>query len=116
MTTLQDGTIIKNTWALLAFAKTKGKMTTADFHNNNTGESFRACKFTNPENGNIVLVSFGRNLIKDNGNKPLTPQQIAAQKENLQVCEWKKTDGTEGFTLYKPGQVGENELEVDLGL
>lgn len=116
MTQLENG-VIKDSWALLAFAKTHGKMEVADFDNKDTGDTFKACKFTN--GSKVVLVSFGRRLQEDNGNKPLTPQQIAAQKNDLEICEWETNDGRTGYTMYKPGdpkKIGRNAEAVDLGL
>jgi len=95
---LEDGTEIKNTMSLLAFAKQYGpKMYVTEFINKGTGESFDACKFI--DGNTATLVSFGRKLVKANGGKALSAQQIAEQKNELEVCAWKKPDGTEGFTL-----------------
>lgn len=98
----------KDSMTLLSFAKAHGKMKTVKFTNADTGEDFRCCKFINPENGKITLVSFSRKLGE------LTPQEIVAQKDDLMVCDWEKKNGESGFTLYKPGQVGRDELDVDL--
>lgn len=110
MTQLENG-VIKNSFALLAFAKTHGKMQVAEFANKETGEIFNACKFT--MGNTVTLVSFGRKLGE------LTPQQIAAQKNELEVCEWENNEGKTGYTLYKPGdpeKIGRNAQDVDLGL
>lgn len=117
MTTLNDGTIIKDTWTLINFVKAKGKMFVSEFVNKDSGEAFDACKFVN--GSQVTLVAFGSKLKEKNGNKPLTPQQIAARKDELEICEWEKPDGKHGFTLYKPGDpdhVGTNNREVDLGI
>lgn len=115
---LEDGTEIKNTMSLLAFAKQFGpKMYVTEFTNKETGDNFDACKFINDHTA--TLVSFGRKLVRGNGGKALTAQQIAAQKDELEVCAWEKPDGTKGFTLYKPGDpenIGRNNREVNLGL
>lgn len=111
MTTLEDGTIIKDTWSLLNFVRSHGKMYVSEFINKETGEKFDACKFV--DGSHVTLVAFGRKLGAQ------TPQQIVANKDDLEVCEWEKPDGNKGFTLYKPGDpehIGKNNREVDFGL
>lgn len=98
----------KNPFTLLSFAKAHGKMKTVVFTNESTGKDFRCCKFVNPENGDVTLVSFSRKLGE------LSPQEITAQKDELMVCDWEKSNGESGYTLYKPGQIGRDELDVDL--
>ena len=71
---------IKNSWTLLAFAKTHGKMQVGTFANTQTGEEFRSCVFTDSE-GDRCFVSFSSNLGE------LTPAQISARKNELQVVE-----------------------------
>lgn len=94
---------IKNSWSLLSFARAHGKMKVAPFVNKETGENFKSCAFVNSE-GVTTLVAFSSNLGE------LTPQQIAAQKDSLQVVELK----TGTFKLCKQG-AGSWE-DVDLGL
>lgn len=77
---------IKNSWTLLAFAKIHGRMQVGDnFINKDSGDKFTSCVFTDPNNPdnqtNKVFVAFSRNL------GVLTPQEIAARKEELQVVE-----------------------------
>lgn len=94
---------IKNSWSLLSFARAHGKMKVAPFVNKETGEPFKSCTFVNSE-GATTLVAFSSNLGE------LTPQQIASQKDSLQVVELES--GT--FKLCKQGN---NSWEdVDLGL
>lgn len=83
---------IKRSWSLLAFANEKGKMKVAPFKNSQTGEEFKSCAFIDEEN-NITLVGFSSNLGE------LTPAEIAAQKNDLQVVEL--NSGT--FKLCKAG-------------
>ena len=88
---------IKNSWSLISFARAHGKMKVAPFVNRETGA------FVNSE-GATTLVAFSSNLGE------LTPQQIASQKDSLQVVELES--GT--FKLCKQGN---NSWEdVDLGL
>ena len=94
---------IKNSWSLLSFARAHGKMKVAPFVNKETGELFKSCAFVSSE-GNTTLVAFSSNLGE------LTPQQIAAQKDSLQVVELES--GT--FKLCKQGN--SSWEDVDLGL
>ena len=94
---------IKNSWSLLSFARAHGRMKVAPFVNKETGEAFKSCAFVDPE-GATTLVAFSSNLGE------LTPQQIAAQKNNLQVVELES--GT--FKLCKQG--ASSWEDVDLGL
>lgn len=94
---------IKNSWSLVAFAKTHGRMKVAPFVNKDTGEAFKSCAFLN-ENGEVTaMVNFSSKLGE------LTPQQIASQKDDLQVVQLES--GT--FKLCKNGS---NWEDVDLGL
>lgn len=94
---------IKNSWSLLSFARAHGKMKVAPFVNRETGEAFRSCAFVDSD-GATTLVAFSSNLGE------LTPQQIAAQKNSLQVVELES--GT-----YKLCKQGNSSWEdVDLGI
>ena len=93
---------IKNSWPLISFAKSHGKMKVAPFVNKETGECFKSCAFLNGDG--ITLVAFSSKLGE------LTPKEIAAQKEDLQVVELES--GT-----YKLCKAGHDTWEdVDLGL
>lgn len=94
---------IKNSWTLIAFAKSHGKMKVAPFVNKETGEAFKSCMFVNSEGEVTATVNFSSKLGE------LTPQQIASQKDELQVVEL--NSGT--FKLCKAGSTWE---DVDLGL
>lgn len=94
---------IKNSWSLLSFARAHGKMKVAPFINKETGEAFKSCAFV-AFDGAVTLVAFSSNLGE------LTPQQIAAQKDSLQVVELES--GT--FKLCKQGN--SSWEDVDLGL
>ena len=94
---------IKNSWSLLSFARAHGRMKVAPFVNKETGEAFKSCAFVDSE-GATTLVAFSSNLGE------LTPRQIAAQKNNLQVVELES--GT--FKLCKQG--ANSWEDVDLGL
>ena len=94
---------IKNSWSLISFAKFHGKMKVAPFVNKETGEAFKSCAFIS-STGEITLVAFSSNLGE------LTPAQIAAQKNDLQVVE------LESGSL-KLCKAGKNSWEdVDLGI
>lgn len=95
---------IKNSWSLISFAKAHGKMSVGNCTNSETGEIFKACSFTNSKDNSRVFVSFAFKLGE------LTPQEIAAQKNDLQVVELESGN----FKLCKAGN---NAWEdVDLGL
>ena len=94
---------IKNSWSLLSFARAHGRMKVAPFVNKETGEAFKSCAFVDSE-GATTLVAFSSKLGE------LTPQQIAAQKNSLQVVELES--GT--FKLCKQGASSWDD--VDLGL
>ena len=94
---------IKNSWSLISFAKTHGRMKVAPFVNRETGEYFKSCAFLSSE-GEVTLVAFSSKLGE------LTPAEIAAQKDDLQVVQLES--GT-----YKLCKAGHDTWEdVDLGL
>lgn len=92
---------IKDSWSLVAFARSHGKMKIAPFVNSESGEAFKSCAFVNAEN-NVTLVAFSSKMGE------LTPAEIKAQKDDLQVVML--ASGT-----YKLCKRGENNWEdVDL--
>ena len=94
---------IKNSWTLLSFAKTHGRMKVAPFVNKETGEAFKSCAFLSSE-GEVTLVAFSSKLGE------LTPAQIAARKDDLQVVQLESGS-------YKLCKAGHDTWEdVDLGL
>ena len=94
---------IKNSWSLISFAKTHGRMKVAPFVNKETGECFKSCAFLDSD-GEITLVAFSSKLGE------LTPKQIAAQKDDLQVVQLESGS----FKLCKAGH--DTWEDVDLGL
>jgi hypothetical protein len=72
---------IINVWPLLEFAKTHGKMQVGEFANKETGEVFKACIFTKPDDGTRTFVAFSTKLGE------LTPKQIVDMKNELQVVQ-----------------------------
>lgn len=96
---------IKNSWSLIAFARMKGKMQVGEFANGDTGETFKSCIFTDPNDAsNRCFVSFSSKL------GVLTPQQIKEQKDELQVVELES-----GY--YSLCKQGANSWEdVELGI
>ena len=94
---------IKNSWPLISFAKAHGRMKVAPFVNKETGECFKSCAFLGSE-GEITLVAFSSKLGE------LTPKQIAAQKDDLQVVQLESGS----FKLCKTGH--DTWEDVDLGL
>lgn len=100
---------IVDSWSLMAFAMSHGKMHVKECIVKNDkerlGEIFKMCFFENPNTGKITWVRFSRNLGE------LTPTEIAARKDSLQVVEL--VDGK--FSLCQKGSIT-NAEEVDLGL
>lgn len=94
---------IKNSWSLLSFARAHGRMKVAPFVNKETGEAFKSCAFIDSD-GATTLVAFSSNLGE------LTPQQIAARKNSLQVVE------LESGTYKLCNQGNDSWEDVDLGL
>lgn len=94
---------IKNSWSLISFAKFHGRMKVAPFVNKKTKECFKSCAFIS-STGEITLVAFSSNLGE------LTPAQIAAQKDDLQVVELENGS----LKLCKAGK--DSWEDVDLGI
>ena len=94
---------IKNSWSLISFAKSHGRMKVAPFVNKETGEAFKSCAFLRSD-GEITLVAFSSKLGE------LTPKQIAEQKDDLQVVQLESGS----FKLCKTGH--DTWEDVDLGL
>lgn len=92
---------VTNSWSLLSFAQTHGKMKVAPFVNRDSGEVFKSCAFVDSEN-NVVLVGFSRNLGE------LTPQEISAQKNELQVVQL--TSGS--YKLCRQGNSNWEDVEL----
>lgn len=94
---------IKNSWSLLAFARSHGKMQVGHFTNSETGDKFASCIFTDADD-NRVFVGFSSKMGE------LTPKEIAQQKDDLQVVELESGN----FSLCKKG--ANNWEDVDLGI
>ena len=95
---------IKNSWSLLAFAKSHGKMQVGDFVNKETGEAFKSCIFTNPEDNSRCFVAFSSKMGE------MTPSQIAAEKDSLQVVELESGN----FSLCRQGANAWEDVELGL--
>lgn len=110
---------IKNSWSLIAFAKSHGRMSITqprEFTNSLTGENFtaRSCAFEHPtemetlKDGTtrhkVCFVGFSRNLGE------LSPAEIAARKDDLNVVEFENGN----FSLCAKGS--SSWEAVDLGL
>lgn len=103
MATTTTNVGITNSWSLLSFAKYHGRMKVAPFVNKETGECFKSCAFIS-NTGEITLVAFSSKLGE------LTPAEIAAQKDDLQVVQLESGS----FKLCKAGH--DTWEDVDLGL
>ena len=64
---------IINSWSLIAFARSHGKMQVGEFANKETGEVFKSCIFTDADQ-NRCFVAFSSKMGE------LTPREIAAMK------------------------------------
>ena len=88
----------KRCWTLLEFAKAHGKMQVGEFQNKETGESFKSCIFTNPQDNSRVFVAFSYKL------GALRPKEIAAMKDELVVVQLESGN----YSLCKREQQQEN--------
>lgn len=95
---------IKNSWSLMAFAKAHGKMQVGEFANGETGEVFKSCVFTNPSDNSRCFVAFSSKMGE------LTPKQIAAQKDELQVVQLESGN----YSLCKVGSNAWEDVDLDL--
>lgn len=93
---------IANSWSLISFARSHGRMQVAPFVNKGTGEAFKSCVFTDDE-GTRTFVSFSSNMGE------LSPREIARQKAELQVVEL----NSGSFILCRQGE--DTWEDVDLG-
>lgn len=101
---------IKNSWSLISFAKSHGKMKTGHFSavDAETGEvrNFKSAVFVDPTDGRTVncFVGFSSNLGE------LSDAEIMEQKDSLQVVELESGS-------YKLCKQGENAwADIDLGI
>lgn len=99
----QNNEII-NSWSLVSFARSHGRMKIAPFVNKDTGESFTSCAFVDGTGSVNTLVAFSSNLGE------LNAKQIIQQKDDLQVVEL--SNGK--FKLCKKGS--SSWEDVDLGI
>lgn len=97
---------IKNSWTLINFAKSHGKMQLGSFVNEDTGETWKSCIFTNPESGERTFVSFSRNMGE------LDAKTIKEQKDSLQVVECETKEGNPMFSLCKAGQNAWEDVDL----
>lgn len=97
---------IKNSWSLIDFARQFGKPKLATCANHDTGEEFKCMAFG--EGDHMTFVSFSPKL------GPLTPKEIATQKDELQVVECTTKAGRTMMSLCKKGS-GAWE-DIDLGI
>lgn len=95
---------IKNSWSLLAFAKSHGKMQVGEFANKETGETFKSCIFTNPEDNSRCFVAFSSKMGE------LSPREIAEQKDELQVVELESGN----YSLCRQGANAWEDVNLDI--
>ena len=98
---------IKNSWSLLSFAREFGpKMQVGEFVNSESGDKFKSCIFTKGDTHTFVAFSSKLGV--------LSPKEIAAQKDDLQVVLCETKDGDDMYSLCHQGQ--DSWEDVDLGL
>lgn len=98
---------IKNSWSLLSFAREFGpKMQVGEFVNSESGDKFKSCIFTKGDTRTFVAFSSKLGV--------LSPREIAAQKDDLQVVLCETKDGDDMYSLCHQGQ--DSWEDVDLGL
>jgi len=96
---------IKNSWSLLAFARSHGRMQVGEFTNKESGETFKSCIFTDPaDNNNKTFVAFSSKMGE------LSPAEIAAQKDTLQVVELESGN----FSLCHQGTNSWQDVELGI--
>lgn len=71
---------IKNSWSLDDFSKVFGKIKKPEIFKNQKGEAFKSLPCVAPD-GAVTFIGFSAKLGE------LTPEEIKAQKANLQVVE-----------------------------
>lgn len=98
---------IKNSWSLIAFAREFGpKMQVGEFVNSESGETFKSCIFTNGATRTFVAFSSKLGV--------LSPRQIAAQKDDLQVVLCETKDGEDMYSLCHQGQNSWKDVDLEL--
>ena len=98
---------IKNSWSLLSFAREFGpKMQVGEFVNSESGDKFKSCIFTKGDTRTFVAFSSKLGV--------LSPREIAAQKDDLQVVLCETKNGDDMYSLCHQGQ--DSWENVDLGL
>lgn len=100
---METTTKISNSYSLLAFARTYGKMQIArNLTNKETGEQFDSCVFTDIE-GNRVFVAFSSKL------GSMSAADIAAQKDKLQVVQMEESGN---YILCRQGENSWEDVEL----
>ena len=96
---MTQSTSIKNSWSLVAFAKSFGSagVRVGVCTNSQTGEQFPSVAFTDM-NGFRTFVSFSPKL------GALTAKELVAQKNDLQVVLCETKEGKDMFSLCKQGE------------
>ena len=93
---------IINSWSLIAFARSHGKMQVGEFANKETGEVFKSCIFTNPADQSRCFVAFSSKMGE------LTPKDIVAMKDELQVVQLESGN----YSLCKQGQNAWEDVDL----
>lgn len=105
--TNSNGPVMKgivNSWSLISFARSHGKMQIGEFTSKDTGEIFKSCVFTDPNDQTRTFVSFSSKL------GTLTPKEIVEQKDALQVVELEGGN----YSLCKAGANAWEDVDLEL--
>lgn len=95
---------IKNSWSFVAFAREHGGVKYANVPNKQTGEMFDCLAAGSGDD--MIFISFSRNL----GH--LSPAEVVAQKNDLQVVLCETAQGKDMYALCKKGTNSWQELNI----
>lgn len=95
---------INNSWSLIDFAKSHGKMKIGEFINKDTGEPFKSCIFIDPTSSTRTFVAFSSKL------GTLTSQEIKSRKNDLQVVQLNSGH----YSLCNKGNSAWEDVDLDL--
>ena len=96
---------IKKDWSLFDFAREFGKPKLAHCVNHDTGDNFNCVAFVDGDTR--TFVAFSSNLGE------LSAKEIAAQKNDLQVVQFKESGN---YCLCKKGDPSKTWEDIDLGI
>ena len=97
---------IKNSWSLMAFAHRMGKLISGTCVNSDTGETFPALRFVNPDTKeHVCFMAYSSKMPEENRNA----EYIKAHKNSLQVVELQSGS----FILCEQGEGSWEDIDLD---